>query len=61
MTEPLLSIQDLTVRYRLPGGGSLTAVNDVSLDIAPSSVVGLVGESGCGKSTLARAVCGLEP
>ncbi len=61
MTEPLLSIQDLTVRYRLPGGGALTAVNDVSIDIAPSSVVGLVGESGCGKSTLARSVCGLEP
>ncbi|MGO2141574.1 MAG: ABC transporter ATP-binding protein [Leucobacter sp.] len=61
MTESLLKVDALTVRYRLPGGGTLTAVNEVSLDIAPGSVVGLVGESGCGKSTMARAVCGLEP
>ncbi|MCA0378399.1 MAG: ATP-binding cassette domain-containing protein [Actinobacteria bacterium] len=60
MNAPLLSIDNVSVRYKLPGGGSLTAVNEVSLDVADSSVVGLVGESGCGKSTLARAVCGLE-
>lgn len=61
MSEPLLDIDHVSVRYRLPGGGSLTAVNDVSLAIEESKVIGLVGESGCGKSTLARAVCGLEP
>ncbi len=61
MSAPLLTIDDVSVRYKLPGGGSLTAVNGVSLEVAESSVVGLVGESGCGKSTLARAVCGLEP
>ena len=61
MSTPLLSIEDVSVRYKLPGGGSLTAVNQVSLEVSDSSVVGLVGESGCGKSTLARAVCGLEP
>ena len=61
MSAPLLTINDVSVRYKLPGGGLLTAVNQVSLDVAESRVVGLVGESGCGKSTLARAVCGLEP
>lgn len=61
MSTPLLNIDDVSVRYKLPGGGSLTAVNRVSLEVSESSVVGLVGESGCGKSTLARAVCGLEP
>ena len=60
MSAPLLSIDDVSVRYKLPGGGSLTAVDQVSLEVSESSVVGLVGESGCGKSTLARAVCGLE-
>lgn len=60
MTTPLLTVDHLSVRYKLPGGGHLTAVNDVSLQVAESSVVGLVGESGCGKSTLARAICGLE-
>ncbi len=34
----------------------LTAVNDVTLDIARGTVTGVVGESGCGKSTLARLV-----
>ena len=49
MSAPLLTINDVSVRYKLPGGGLLTAVNQVSLDVAESRVVGLVGESGCGK------------
>jgi len=32
------------------------AVDDVSFDIAPGEVVGLVGESGCGKTTLGRTI-----
>lgn len=40
----------------------LKAVNDVSFDIEPGEVVGVVGESGCGKSTVGRCVVGLyEP
>lgn len=35
---------------------TLSAVSDVSLDLARASVTGVVGESGCGKSTLARLV-----
>jgi peptide/nickel transport system ATP-binding protein len=57
----VLEIEDATVTYRQPGRRILTAVNEVSLQLAPGEVLGLVGESGCGKSTLARAVCGLEP
>jgi oligopeptide/dipeptide ABC transporter ATP-binding protein len=35
---------------------SMTAVNDVTLDVPRARVTGVVGESGCGKSTLARLV-----
>lgn len=51
-----MKIVDLTVRY-----GSFTAVDSVSLEISPSSIVGLVGESGSGKSSLAKALVGLAP
>jgi len=51
-----LSVEGLTVKY-----GAVTAVNGISFDIAPGSVLGLVGESGSGKSTTARAVVGLVP
>jgi peptide/nickel transport system ATP-binding protein len=39
----------------------LRALGDVSLEIQPGEVLGLVGESGCGKSTLARIVAGIMP
>lgn len=37
------------------------AVNDVTVEIQPGEVLGLVGESGCGKSTLGRMIAGLLP
>jgi ABC-type glutathione transport system ATPase component len=61
VTEPLLDIRNVTVSYRQPGLGRLTAVHDVTLSLGRGEVLGLVGESGCGKSTLARSICGLEP
>ena len=38
--------------------GALTAVNGVSLDIAPGRVLGIIGPNGAGKSTLLRLIAG---
>jgi multiple sugar transport system ATP-binding protein len=41
-------------------GENITAVSDVTLEIADGEFIVLVGPSGCGKSTLLRAIAGLE-
>ncbi len=58
---PLLSIRDLRVEFPTRHG-VLTAVDGISLDIAPGEILGVVGESGAGKSMTGMAVLGLlEP
>jgi branched-chain amino acid transport system ATP-binding protein len=56
MTEPLLTVQDLDVRY-----GSSGALFGVTLTVDPGTVLAVLGANGAGKSTLARAVSGLVP
>jgi oligopeptide/dipeptide ABC transporter ATP-binding protein len=56
----VLSVTGLTVTVPAPDG-SVSVVDDVSLDIGTGEVSGLVGESGCGKSMTALALMGLVP
>lgn len=56
----LLAIQNLTVAFPTEKGPAY-AVNSLSLSIAPSQIVGVVGESGCGKSLTSLSVLGLVP
>ncbi|MBR2655177.1 MAG: ABC transporter ATP-binding protein [Loktanella sp.] len=55
MTEPLLSLRNLTVEFPTRRG-ILTAVQDVTFDIMPGEVLGVVGESGAGKSMTGAAI-----
>jgi microcin C transport system ATP-binding protein len=60
MTEPLLSVRDLSVAFH-QGGNTSLAVDRVSFDILPGEVMALVGESGSGKSVTANSILKLLP
>jgi branched-chain amino acid transport system ATP-binding protein len=56
VTDPILKVQDLDVRY-----GTSQALFGVSAEVAPGSVLAVLGANGAGKSTLARSISGLVP
>jgi peptide/nickel transport system ATP-binding protein len=59
-SDAVLDVRDLRVWYAGPSG-PVRAVDEVSFQLRPGEVLGLVGESGCGKSTLGRGLMGLVP
>ncbi len=55
--KPVIEIRGLTRRF-----GNFVAVDDVSFDVAPGAIFGLLGPNGSGKSTIIRMLCGvLQP
>ena len=53
---PLVEMRNMRTAF-----GGVHAVDDVSVDLMPGEVVGLVGGNGAGKSTLIRALSGAHP
>jgi NitT/TauT family transport system ATP-binding protein len=54
-----VSLDNVTVSFRLADGGTYTAVERASLSVADGEFVSIVGPTGCGKSTLLNAAAGL--
>ena len=52
--EPLLRAVNLTKHF-----GGLVAVDNVSFDVRPGEVIGLVGDNGAGKSTFIKMISGV--
>ncbi len=55
MAEPFLSIRNVQKSF-----GTVTVVQDFSLDVAAGEFVSFLGPSGCGKTTVLRMVAGFE-
>jgi ABC-2 type transport system ATP-binding protein len=51
----MISLHGLTKRY-----GDITAVDDLTLELAPGQVTGFLGPNGAGKSTTMRMILGLD-
>jgi peptide/nickel transport system ATP-binding protein len=59
--DVLLQVENLVVDFPAGRGRKVSAVNNISFDVAAGETLGLVGESGCGKSTTGKAIMQLPP
>src|SRR5665213_1885126 len=59
MTEPFLSVEHVTKRFR-SDGHEIVALDDVSLVVESGECHAIIGESGSGKSTLGNLILGIE-
>ena len=53
-----LHIDNVSMRFDLPGGGSVQALKNINLNIKSGQLLSVLGPSGCGKTTLLNIVAG---
>ena len=59
-SDIVLSAKHIVKQFPASGGRTLTACNDVNLNVYKGKTLGIVGESGCGKSTALKSVLMLD-
>ena len=60
MSSSIIKVENLTLQFKTDEG-LITAVDNVSFEVAPGEIMGLVGESGSGKSVTAKSLMQLNP
>jgi taurine transport system ATP-binding protein len=53
-----LTIENLSMRFDLPDGTHVQALQDINLEIKTGEIMSVLGPSGCGKTTLLNIVAG---
>ena len=56
LSEPLLALKGYSKSF-----GPVDAMKEVSIEVRPGEVMGLLGDNGAGKSTLVKAIAGVQP
>ena len=57
-TDHGLNINNLSMRFDLPNGGSVQALKNVKLHLKSGELMSVLGPSGCGKTTLLNIIAG---
>jgi NitT/TauT family transport system ATP-binding protein len=58
--SPAIAFKAVSKEFRLPDGGVLRVLDDVSFEMARGAFTSILGPSGCGKSTILQLIAGLD-